>query len=122
MLFYTIGQSQIFLGMLYAGLAVGLWYDVLKLLRRLFQAGKILSLVLDLAFGAGAVVPVLAALLKANYGEMRLYALLGCLCGFVIYMGSVGPLLEKTVLVFCGALVKAVKRISGTRFMKKILK
>jgi hypothetical protein len=44
MLFYTFGQPQAFLGMMYAGLAVGLLFELAALARKLLYAGRILTL------------------------------------------------------------------------------
>jgi len=91
MLFYTVGQSQVFLMMLYVGLGVGAWYSSLEILRRLTQAGPLLSLGLDMVFGAGAAALMIAGALRVSYGELRLYAVLGVLCGAWIFRGAVLP-------------------------------
>ena len=51
MLFYTVGQSRVFLTMLYAGLAIGLYLSLDGALRRLFEAGRWLHILMDLLFG-----------------------------------------------------------------------
>ena len=61
MLFYTVGQSRIFLVMLYAGLAVGLYAWLDSAARRLFEAGLFCRLIMDLLLGAAvlAIRPLL---------------------------------------------------------------
>ena len=95
MLFYTVGQSRIFLTMLYAGLAVGLYVSLDSAARRLFRPGPVFSLAMDLLFGLIAACITCIALVAAADGELRLYSLLGVLSGALIYMGTVDPLLNR---------------------------
>ena len=92
MLFATVGQGSVFLWMVAAGAVVALWYGACAALRRLLQAGFWLSLAADAAFGAGAAALFCLALYAANYGELRLYALLGAALGFALCAGALfGP-------------------------------
>ena len=122
MLFYTVGQSRIFLTMLYAGLALGLYASLDGAARRLFEAGPLLSLAMDLIFGAVAAGVTCLALVHAADGELRLYALMGVACGYLIYAGTLGPLLKKLAALLLRP-VQALKRWLGRRtFIKKLLK
>lgn len=122
MLFYTVGQSQIFLSMLYAGLLIGAWYDVARGVRKVLGAGPALTALIDLAFALGCAVLLALALYKANYAQLRVYALLGAACGAVLYAFTVGPLL-RFVLSGLGRGLSATGRwLSGTRLIKKLLK
>lgn len=107
MLFYTVGQSRIFLTMMYAGLAIGLYLSADRALRRLFAAGSLLSAVMDLLFGIISACIVLCALMKASGGELRLYALMGTICGYLIYSATLGPLLSR---LFC-ALIRPCRAV-----------
>ena len=85
MLFTTVGQGWVFVGMLFGGMAVGLWYALTALLRRVLRAGFWLSLACDALFGAGAAAILCAALVLADYGRVRLYALLAAALGFALF-------------------------------------
>ena len=91
MLFYTVGQSRVFLMMVYVGLGIGAWYGLLDRLRRLTGAGPWLSLALDACFGAGAAALIILGAMRASRGELRLYALLGALCGLFLERGLAAP-------------------------------
>ena len=71
MLFSTVGQGWVFVWMVAAGAAIGVWYALLAAVRRLLAAGFWLSLAADLAFGAGAAATFCAALVAADYGRVR---------------------------------------------------
>lgn len=88
MLFYTIGQGSVFLWMALAGMLIGLLYDGFRLLRCLFGAGAVGSLLLDIAWGVLSGGVLAAMLVIANRGEMRLYVLLAALGGFALYWAA----------------------------------
>jgi spore cortex biosynthesis protein YabQ len=122
MLFYTVGQSQIFLMMLYAGAAVGLWYDALRLVRYMLRAGRALAFALDIVFGVGSAALVIAFMLKANYVELRLYALLGALCGLVLYAFTISPVVLLVYQHVKKWVVRAASALAKARWLKKLLK
>lgn len=116
MLFYTAGQSRVFLMMLYVGLGVGAWCTLLDALRRLQQAGALRSLWLDLLGGAGAAGLIVWGSLRVCEGELRVYALLGGVCGCLLFVRAVYPPARR--------LMRAVRRLAhrardGNHFLKK---
>ena len=122
MLFYTVGQSRIFLTMLYCGMLTGVYVSIDHALRRLFRSGRIFCALMDLVLGIVAALFIIAGLLSASVGELRLYALLGVLCGFLLYMATVYPLLER-LLGLCAHLFGAsIDRLSKVRLVKKLFK
>ena len=122
MLFYTVGQAQVFLSMWYVGMAIGLWYGFCSWARRKLEAGFFLSLAVDIVFSLGAVILTGAALWHVNYLDLRLYALLGVLCGCLLYALSLGPLLRWSLRGVC-RLARTVKDwFSRRKLVQKILK
>lgn len=122
MLFYTTGQSIAFLLMVTSGLVIGLIYDGFLLMRRLFKPGFLLTLFLDLLFGAAAAGVIILFLWRALEGELRLYAFMGTLCGLILYGFSLAPLLRAS----CGGLSCgcrwAAARLRKSRLIQKLLK
>ena len=93
MLFYTTGQGYVFLAAFFAGLVIGAWYDILRLVRSILVAGTWISLAADIAFGLGAGIIAIFCLYVSAYGEVRLYSIIGMLCGCILYKGTVSRLL-----------------------------
>lgn len=122
MLFHTVGQSQVFLSMLYAGLAIGAWYDVLRFVRRVLEAGPWLTAALDLVFAVGAAATLVVAMVLSSYGEMRVYCLLGALSGAVIYSFTLSRLLRVLVCRPCAFLARQARKLISTPFAKKIFR
>ena len=122
MLFYTAGQSAAFLLMLGCGLRLGLLWDFFRLLRHLFKPGFLLSLALDLLFGAAAAGLLCASLMRALEGELRLYALMGALCGFLLYGATLSHLLAWIAGKAAAGLGRAGQWLQRQKFVKKMLK
>ena len=122
MLFSTVGQGWVFLWMMGAGAAIGAWYALLAALRRLLRAGFWLSLLADVAFGVGAAAVFCAALVAADYGRVRLYALLAALLGFGLFAAGVFPPARRAAVSFAGALRRIFVKISGFRWIKVIFR
>lgn len=97
MLFYTDGQSYVFLAMLVCGALVGAWYDVLRRVRRLTMAGAVLTALLDALFAVSALFLTGGFLFLATRLDVRLYALLGIACGMTLYRFSLQPMLDALV-------------------------
>ncbi len=82
--FETQNQAWVFLGMVYLGLGLGLIYDGLGLLRRTGKKGW--AVVTDLFFFLVAGAALTLALVMTGQEGLRLYALLGLVCGGIIYL------------------------------------
>jgi len=122
MLFYTVGQPQAFLGMMYAGLAAGFLFDAAAVVRKLLAAGRILTLVVDCAFSLLCVVLLAATWLRVNYLDFRMYALMGAACGALLYALTVRPLLRMIVLRPLRMLGRALHRAAGSKIVRKIFR
>jgi spore cortex biosynthesis protein YabQ len=89
----TLSQFHIFFIAECGGLAAGLIYDVLRLMRRIIGAKKALSFVLDTLFWlAGAAITFIVVYVSTS-GELRLFHLLGLAAGFILYILTFSRLL-----------------------------
>ncbi len=122
MLFYTLGQSAAFLLMLPAGLMTGLIWDGLCALRRLLQPGALLSLAMDLAFCLTAAFLLAASLVAALHGEMRLYAIMGSLTGFLLYDATLSPLIALIARALAGLLGALKRRLAACALVRRLLR
>lgn len=122
MLFYTAGQGQIFLVMLYAGVLAGMIFDALDYLRRLFIAGPVLSGFIDLVFSALLFCVMLIAIMFTGGGELRWYAVMGALSGYLLYAFT----LRRLLAFACGRLGRGVlwmfHKFKATKFFKTIFR
>lgn len=122
MLFYTVGQSRIFLTMLYAGLAAGLYVSIDGAARRLFGAGWALEAFMDIILGIVLAGIACFALVAAAEGELRLYSLMGMLSGFLLYRGTLAPMMRRLALPARIPLRAACRFLMNRTLVKKLLK
>lgn len=122
MLFSTIGQIHVFLWMVGAGLAAGALYALCAALRRLLSAGLWLTLAIDAMFGLGAAVLLIVAALTADYGQLRLYELLGAALGAILFELGIRPPLERLVGALCRTAGRMFQSIANFRPIKVIFK
>ena len=122
MLFHTYGQARVFLGMLYAGLMIGACYSVLGLCARLMRAGKALRAALDALLGMLTALILIATMVETNYGEMRLYTILGASCGLVIYRLTLHPCAMAAARAVARVFRWIQKRANSAAWLKKVLR
>lgn len=98
-------QLLLFGGACLLGIPCGLVFDLLRLLRRLIPHHAAVTAIEDIAF------PVICGFLLLGYtsafalGEFRMYYVIGCLVGFVLYECTLGR-----PLLFVGSRICALLR------------
>ena len=86
MLFESLHQGWFFLYALYGGIVLGLIYDIGRVIRYTFHDWKPLTLIIDLCYWAIGAVLVFLVLYVTTYGQIKVFILLGMLCGFILYL------------------------------------
>ncbi len=84
---------MVFLGALYAGLALGGIYDIFRLLKLAFKQ-RFIQLLLDLLFCLCAMAISSCVLYILASFEIRLYTLLGIVLGFAIYLAGISSIIK----------------------------
>ena len=118
--FETNSQAWVFLGMVYLGLALGLIYDGLSPLRRSRKKG--LTACMDLIFFLLAGAALTLALVVTGQDGLRLYALLGLLCGGILYLMGLRRLLLGVAAFFGKRIVKPAKEAMARARERKALR
>ena len=122
MLFATVDQGWIFLLMFAAGAAIGALWDGLALLRRLLEAEFCLSLIADVFLGLGAAAILIAAMLRANYGQPRAYMFLAAGLGAALYGIAVARPLHAVLRAVKRLERRAAARVRENRIIKVIFR
>ncbi|MHC1694443.1 MAG: spore cortex biosynthesis protein YabQ [Eubacteriales bacterium] len=127
-------QLTVFLYSLSVGAFICVLYDLFRILRMMFGAGKILLFLEDLLFCLLATGIIIIFLFYANSGEIRWFAMAGAFIGFFVYYNTISRFiifllmklirLVKRVLMFIFKItimpiIKLIKLIAG--FIKKII-
>lgn len=97
-------QVWLFLYSCLLGAALGLLYDVFRILRLAFPAPAPLVLAQDLLYFALCAVATFLFVMAQNYGQLRWFILAGELIGWVVYYLTIGVM----VLGASRAIIRAV--------------
>lgn len=112
--FFTVSeQTTLFLYSILLGAALGVIFDVFRILRAFFRHGSVLIMLEDAFFvflwGASLVVFSLAL----ARGEVRLFYLIGSLLGFTLYILTLGRAIVLAAKAVAGAVNRFISRIYG---------
>lgn len=122
MLYYTVGQWCALAYMMLCGVIMGAIYELFRAVRLLTVAGRAFTAVLDAVMCAAQALLLAAMLLRANGGELRLYALMGCAAGMALFLAGPARLLRAAVARALCLFRRAQLRLKSVAFLKHILK
>lgn len=75
-----------------AGVALGIYYDVFRLLRRVARFDRVSVMMQDLIFWLTSAVFVFFVCVKLNNGYIRIYFVMLAMLGWLIYFMTAGKL------------------------------
>lgn len=93
-------QVNVFFIYVLSGLICGTFFDVQRLLRKMFAAGSTRTLVEDFIFMVFTVFMTIAPGFIYNNGEMRYYQIIGILCGGILYAAALSRVVTKILHFF----------------------
>lgn len=88
-------QGLFFLSTALAGAAIGLLYDIFRISRKVVSLAPWVVHMQDIIFWLLATIGTFYFLLQRNYGEIPPFALVGTLCGIVLYFATLSPFVRK---------------------------
>ena len=90
-----VGNSQAatFLFATGLGFALGIFYDVFRVLRHGFKPKMIVGALWDMVFWLTLTVFLFFILLQTNFGQLRFFIFLGLLIGFVLHLSTLSKLI-----------------------------
>lgn len=111
----TANQAYIFLATVYAGMLLGLIYDVYRAFRMIIKPGKYFVAILDFSFWILATFLSFFIFFRVNGGEIRFYAFIGLALGWGLYVliidGITVKLLVKVYEIISGIITWPIKKI-----------
>ena len=108
-MFQRAAQAEVFLATVYAGLAAGVAYDMLRLMRRFLRAGKLITAILDIVFWVIAAGMVAVAAALSGEEGLRFYLILGMLCGMLLWAGG----FRRLILIAEQTVHRSIKKKEG---------
>ncbi len=88
-------QTYVFLMCIGFGFALGIFYDLVRLLRKSFFTFKKALLIQDVLYCIISTFAVFCFLLCVNDGEIRFFTIFGLVTGWIIYYFTFGSLVVK---------------------------
>lgn len=116
---YIVGlreQTANFLLSLGFGFSIGLVYDLVRIIRRLFSDGKKAIMTADILYAVFAAIMTFVFLLTATNGKIMVYILFGELLGFFIYYFTFGVFAMRVGDKLTAFLKKFLKKASHAVF------
>lgn len=87
----TLNQPFIFAATVYAGIILGILYSLFRVVRKLFGAGKLMSVILDIVFTMLMSLLIGYLLYYVSNLIPRFYHVVGVLIGFLTYVLAAEP-------------------------------
>jgi len=101
------GQAWLFLSTVVAGMVIGLFYDIFRIIRKTTPHRAWVVQLEDVLFWVIATGAMFYFMLQRNFGEIRVFSLLGAAIGAVLYMATLSPVVLKVSV----AVIDFVKRV-----------
>lgn len=100
-------QTKLFFTILILGMGIGLVYDIFRILRKLFKHPDYLTHLEDFIYWVFVTFMMFYFILTRNYGELRLFSIIGSVIGMVLYFLTLSIFFIEVSLVIIGI----IKRI-----------
>lgn len=88
-------QAYLFLVFSLTGVAIGILFDIFRILRRTFKTSNIITYIEDVLFWILTGLLILYNIWYFNNGEIRIYMFLGIIMGVLIYMSTLSSIIIK---------------------------
>jgi len=111
---FISGQGWLFLSTVAVGAIIGLLYDLFRIFRRVATHSVWVVQLEDFLFWIFATGAMFYFMLNRNYGEIRLFSIIGAACGVALYFATVSQVVLKvsvTVINFIKRVIIAAVRI-----------
>ena len=103
-------QSMLFISTVGAGAAIGVLYDVFRVLRKTAPHKNPFVQLEDLLFWLITTLLMFYFMLNTHYGEIRFYSIMGTALGMITYFATLSPWVVKIAV----ALVEFIKQVVAT--------
>ena len=106
------GQAWLFLSTVGVGVLIGMFYDAFRVLRRTAPHLALAVQLEDLFFWIIVTGSMFYFMLSQNFGEVRLFSLMGAGCGAALYFATV----SRYVIKFSVVVINFCKKVFATAF------
>lgn len=117
-------QSIAFLWSIPLGVAIGIFYGIIKFIRTAFDFKKTATVIADIIFMLTLSIAIYLFSIAYILGFVRIYVFIGCMIGFLLYRLTLGRLLTRIYSPIVKFISKLIDIISTKikKIAKKLLK
>lgn len=105
------GQTLEFAYSALLGVALGVLYDLFRVLRAYIKPGRVVTAVLDVLYWVLAVCALIGFVLTVSGGQMRWYVLVGAFCGGFVYMCTISGLFFRAVRIIIKLCIRLLRAL-----------
>jgi len=112
-------QAWLFLSTVLVGVAIGVFYDIFRIFRRILRHSSAIVQLEDLFFWLIVTGAVFYFMLHRNYGEIRPFTIIGVIIGAALYFATISQWIVKVFVAIIKYVIKVfltVVRIILTPF------
>ena len=111
-----INQVYLFIVYLLCGIAIGIFFDIFRVLRRSFKTPDLVTYIEDVIFGVLTGVFLIIMLFVLNNGELRFYIFIAIILGLAIYFLTISKFFIKINLKILTTIKKSILKILSIIF------
>ena len=118
----TFSQGQIFILFFILGLAISVFFDVFRALRKTFKTSDFITYLEDIVFMLVVGILIVNSLLLLNHGQIRFFILLALLFGITFYFLTISKICFLTfqiLMKFCKKILFFPLFFKNKRLKKK---
>jgi len=106
-------QARLFLMTVVIGFFLGFLYDVFRIIRKTFAHPDWLTQLEDILYWLSVTGLMFYFMLNKNYGEIRLFSIMGSFLGMGVYFMTISRIIMKVSL----AVITFIKKVLSTMFV-----
>lgn len=91
-----------------SGIAIGIFFDIFRILRRTFKTPDIITYIEDIIFWIFTGIFFLFVLFKFNNGEIRNYVIIGLIIGILVYVLTLSKYFVKLNVIILDFIKKII--------------
>lgn len=111
-----INQVYLFIVYLLCGIAIGIFFDIFRVLRRSFKTPDLVTYIEDVIFGVLTGVFLIIMLFVLNNGELRFYIFIAITLGLAIYFLTISKFFIKINVKILTTIKKSILKILSIIF------
>jgi len=101
-------QTMLFLSTILAGVGMAVIYDMFRIFRKMVKHSNTLVYLEDAAYWIIVSILMFYFMLSQNYGEIRIFTIIGAAIGAVLYIATLSPFIIKFSVIIIDFIIRII--------------